>query len=119
MKIYTFYYGSVKKIEKADIVPIGISLQTPKWFLGETIKSLAPSYSMLKMNKSRYEIEFGKILEKTTAKAVINELRSIGKGKDVALLCYESLHKEGEWCHRTMLAGWLQEHGYEVLEFKV
>ncbi len=118
MHIYTSYYGNVKKLQKAGIEPVGISVQTPKWFMGETLKQLAPTYSMLKMPKGKYETMFKEILAKVDPASIVNELHTIGDGGDVALLCYEGLHSEEEWCHRTMVADWLREIGVEVTEFK-
>ena len=37
-----------------------------------------------------------------------NELhRLAGEGAEPALCCYERLQKEGEWCHRRIVANWL------------
>lgn len=117
MRIYTSYYGNVKKLKKAGITPVGISVQRPKWFEGDFLTELAPTYDMLGMEKVKYKELFDKILSEVDVKNIIKELHTVGDEGDVALLCYEGLHTEGEWCHRTMVADWLKEKGFEVGEF--
>jgi hypothetical protein len=41
------------------------------------------------------------------AKSIIE---NYAKGQPVSLLCYEALKTEGEWCHRTMLAEYINQN---------
>jgi len=118
IKIYTSYYGKGKKLMDNNIVGISISLQVPQWFLGIQIKDLAPDWSMMKMSKEDYEVAYRKKLDGINLKHAFRHIKSVAKGKDVALLCYESLKKEDEWCHRTMLAKWFKDkHNFIIEEF--
>ena len=48
MKIYTSYYSNTKKLLDNNILPIAISLFTPKDLNLIQYKELAPTYSMFK-----------------------------------------------------------------------
>lgn len=120
MKIYTSYFANGKKLNMAGLRMIGIALYPPKWFYGTTIRDVAPSYSILKETSSQEEYvnRFkNEILSKVDAKAFVEKLETISKGKDVVLCCYE---KPDEFCHRHLVAEWLTANlGIEVTEFGV
>lgn len=120
MKIYTSYFANGKKLNMAGLRMIGIALYPPKWFYGTTIRDVAPSYSILKETSSQEEYvnRFkNEILSKVDAKAFVEKLETISKGKDVALCCYE---KPDDFCHRHLVAEWLTANlGIEVTEFGV
>lgn len=108
-RIYTSYWGNIKKLRAAGIVPIGISVSPPKWALANTIhvKKLAPTYNMLKLQRAEYTPKFHNILAKLDANSIKQELLEIGEGADVAILCYE---KPADFCHRHLVATWLNEN---------
>ncbi len=118
MKIYTSYYGNMRKLAKSDIVPVGISIGVPNFFKGNTMKYLAPRRDMLNMKKEKYIPEYLKILENVSIDKIREDVGMISKihgGKDIALLCFE---KSGDFCHRRLFAEWLKEKtGYEIEEF--
>lgn len=119
MKIYTSYFSNHKKLSKHGIVMIGIALFPPKWFYGQSLKMLAPTYSIFNQkpfDEQRYTERFKKeVLANLDVRKVIDIIDSLGEGKDVALCCYE---KPEDFCHRHIVAEWLQEQiGIEVEEF--
>ena len=115
MQIFTSYFGNMKQLEKADIVPIGIAIKPPRFFKGVSLKNLAPRYEMIHWPEDRYTPEFKKILKYQDAKLVYNQLESSAGGKNIALLCYE---KPGEFCHRRLVAEWIEkELNIKVDEF--
>lgn len=117
MKIYTSYYGNLKKLHNAQIIPIGVSLYRPKWFKGMSLGMLAPRREMLSddMSTEEYIVKYNKILEALNFNEIVRMIKGNGNGSDVALLCYE---KPGDFCHRHLLADWLNKKGdLQVEEF--
>jgi hypothetical protein len=108
--MFTSCYGQYKNIVRAGLKPVAISRSVPNWFHGVRDESLAPSYQILYMPREKFDYLFLKQLKRQDANAV---LRSYGE--DVCLLCFE---KAGEWCHRRMVAEWIEkETGVVVPEF--
>jgi len=116
MKIYTSYFGNLKALSKSDIVPISIARWSPKWYEGHKLLYVAPTPFMLKADITReeYIAEYNRILKHTDIKFFVKRLEEIGCGKDVALLCYE---KPDDFCHRHLLAEYMNGLGYNVEEF--
>ena len=56
------------------------------------------------------------VLSKLDAIDVCIDLYNISNGNAVVLLCYE---KPGDFCHRHIVADWLEKHGEHVDEFVV
>ena len=118
MKIYTSYFSNARKLAENDIEPIGIALFPPKWFLGTTLRQVAPTYSILKSSETediyieRYRRE---VLGRLDVNRLLKDIELYSKGKDVALCCFE---KPDEFCHRHLLAEWLNEKfGLDIKEF--
>jgi uncharacterized protein YeaO (DUF488 family) len=115
LKIYTSYFGNIKNIPK-DIIPISISLYTPKYFIGDSYIDVAPTKEILMdwKNGKKDDEAIGhyirmyksKVLRKLDAQKIYNNLKLLSKGKDVVLICYE---KPNEFCHRHLLAEFLEE----------
>lgn len=120
MKIFTSYFGNIRKLYINNITPICIARGVPKFFRGEVVHSVAPYSWMLSDNVSREEYidaYFNKVLANVNPLELVNQLAKISNGKDVALCCYE---KPSDFCHRHLLAKWLSEKlGIEVKEFDV
>lgn len=121
MKIYTSYFGNMRNLPK-DIVPIAVSAFVPKGFIGIRLTSLAPTTSLLEkykrgdgMSFALYQQEYKSlILDAQNADNLIARILRLSQGKDVALLCYE---KDPLECHRSILAQWLTQHGYNTTEY--
>jgi hypothetical protein len=115
MKIYTSYFGKIKKLRENRIVPIGIARFPPKQIFIRSIFELSPRPDMLRMESEQYDREFWKILGKLNPKEMVKKIESISEGWDCALLCFE---KSGDPCHRYMVAEWLnRELGLDVKEY--
>jgi uncharacterized protein (DUF488 family) len=116
MIIYTSYFARTEQLRKNDVVPVCIAIGTPKWFSGLNYKVVAPRRFMLSLSEEKYREEYSKILRNLSAEKVISDIKTItGNANKAALLCYE---KPGEFCHRRMLACWLEkELGIEVKEY--
>lgn len=120
MKIYTSYFAKAATLRKAGIVPIGIALWPPRFFRGTSMKQVAPRRYMLndKLTDAEYEAMYrNDVLRLVNARGFIADLERASQGMDVALCCFE---KPGDFCHRHILAKWLNEQtGVEVREFGV
>ncbi len=120
MKIYTSYFGNVKKLEKENVVPISIALYSPRWRKWNRLPEAAPKKFMLSEDLSieEYIEAYNKeILSKIDLDDFLKMIKIMSGGKDVALLCYE---KPGDFCHRHLLAKWLTEKtGIKIEEFGV
>ncbi len=118
MKIYTSYYGNLRKLNANNIVPIGISLYTPRYVKVSSIRYVAPHKAMLfgGLTKEEYtKLYYKDILSKVDPKRFLEDVKMLSQGKDVALLCYEKI---GDFCHRHLLADWLKkELNIELEEF--
>lgn len=119
MKIYTSYFANLKNLEEAGIYCVSICNKVPGFFNGPNIESVAPNNSILwQYKKSGQTDEDREIYKKRYIEEVLcayrfhpeyftDLLKSFSKsegGKDIALLCYE---KPGYFCHRHILADWL------------
>lgn len=119
--IYTTYFAKVRNLPE-NVVPIAICAKVPDWFIGAEYRKLAPKYNTL-MNYKRtgdvntYKREYKDlVLSALDANSVIKELKSLitHKTDSVALVCYE---KPADFCHRHLVAEWLQENGFECEEW--
>lgn len=117
MKVYTSYYGNVKALNKAGIVPVGISIGIPKWYSGANLQQLAPTWKMVReYSRERYIAAYFQILERIGVDEIRHSFERMSEwnnGKDIALLCYE---KPGDFCHRHLLAEWWAEKTGEGIE---
>lgn len=120
MKIFTSYFGNVKKLSSAGIKMISISLYKPKFFYGIEAKNVAPRSSMIfgDLSHEQYEERYRKeVLGNVDAVEFIKMIEKMSQGSDIALCCYE---KPGDFCHRHILAEWLKEQtGIIIKEFGV
>lgn len=118
MKIYTSYFGNVKKLSVAGIKVASISLYKPKYLYCQEFPQLAPKRYMLNdtLTEQQYVAMYKRdILDKLNPFEVLKVIEYFSRGKDVALCCYE---KPGDFCHRYIVAEWLKEKtGTEVEEF--
>ena len=117
MKIFTSYFGNLKALGNAGIMPISIARYSPKWFHGGIYTGVAPTSYMLSgaCSHEEYLKKYEEILSKLNASAVVANIQNFSGGRDVALCCYE---KPGDFCHRHLLSEWLRKNGYDVHEWE-
>jgi uncharacterized protein YeaO (DUF488 family) len=115
--MFTSYHAKTDKLLQAGIVPVCISIFRPRFIAKEKqvhYKPLAPTPEMLKFGYTWEEFH-EKILGSTKIETVLDDLAKIGKGKDVALLCFEKNDME---CHRHVVRRWLNIAGVKCEEWK-
>lgn len=121
-KIWTSFYGHFDTFTAYNVVPIRVAQYAPRYKRKhDAFLSLAPSKAMLAEAKSgNYDhVDWKKrflrdVLGPLDPHEVYAQLIKLGKGFDVAILCYE---KPGDRCHRHYVTEWLAEAGYEIAEF--
>ena len=111
--IQTSYYGN--KDLRGGIRGfrlVGISQGVPKWFDGEVFKPLAPTWAMVRMK----DMEEYTRLYKSRILAPLDPVKLAAELDNSILLCWE---KPGEFCHRRLVAEWLEAAtGEPVPEFQ-
>lgn len=118
MEIFTSYYAMLRKIDKR-FTPISIAGRAPDWYKGLEYKKVAPKKDWFLQWKSNHDNEFyiqkynETVLSTLKQEDVVSELEELSNGKAVVLICYE---KPSDFCHRHIVADWLNEKGYNVQE---
>lgn len=117
--IYTTYFAQLKKLPK-DIIPISICGKAPKWYTGLQYKKLAPKYDFFMKWKKNHDNEYytecfkEQVLDKLDPMRIYCELCSLAHNDKIALVCYE---KPEDFCHRHLVAHWLEERGFDIKEW--
>ena len=125
--IYTSYFSKLNKLP-IDIIPIAICGKSPDWYNGLQYKKFAPTYNIFREykdngDKELYTKRFNQeVLDKLNVEEVIKDLLTlVGNFKglnylpQIILICYE---KPTDFCHRHLVADWLNNFGYEVKEWE-
>lgn len=122
-KVFTSYYANAKVLERFGIVMVRIAQFAPRTVKAHpSFTDLAPSKDLLAkakagtLNGEPWAKEFKKtVLDTQIPEEAYESLQKLGKGRDVAIMCYE---KNGDACHRHQVSDWLNsEGGYDVKEF--
>ena len=123
-KVFTSFFGNSKNLLQYKVRMVSIAIFQPRFMKAEQrdiYAKLAPTAAMLNgvknktMGSAEYREKYDAILSKLDPKEVYSELAAFGKGKDVAILCYEKLP---DTCHRHYVTEWLEKGtGIEILEF--
>lgn len=119
MKIYTSYFGNIRRLNEAGIFAVCVAIGKPKYLNLPQIINVAPTRYMLSdaCSYEEYLRLYDQILARQNAQQVVKQIEALSGGRDVALCCYE---KPGDFCHRHILAKWITDNtGIEVKEFGV
>ena len=121
MKIYTSYYAKCRRIPHT-ITRISIAGKAPAGYRGIEYKVLAPKKEFFMKWKENHNNDYyikcfnEQVLDKLDPMRVYQELCSLAKSDDIALICYE---KPSDFCHRHLVADWLIERGFDVEEHDI
>ena len=112
MELYTSHWGNTELADLAA-VPIAISRGKPRWRLPyryRVLGQLAPSREVFSIeDPDEFTAAYLAQLDELGAEKAVSDLARIGTehgGRPLVLLCFEA---PGEFCHRRILADWLEE----------
>lgn len=132
--IYTTYFANVKNLP-SNIIPISIAGKAPEGWNGLEYKKLAPKWSFFSVWKETQDNDYyiehyqKEVLDVLDVVRTLHELHgllpyevkvdiqsSVWSNSDwhIALICYE---KSSDFCHRHLVADWLNANGIECKEF--
>ena len=120
--ICTSYFANIRNLPDS-FEPVSIARWPPKWFKGKKYAILAPPNEILAMHRvdekyaahGFYSTDFHhRVLDLLNPDDVVRNLHAMTNKPNIALLCYE---KPGDFCHRHLVADWLNQHGIECLEW--
>ncbi len=101
--IRTGYYARHAKLPNAVAISVGV----PPWFRGRHYPALAPDRAWLKLSPEEYTPLYQARLAALDAHQVAADLEGC------VLLCWE---KPGEFCHRRLVAEWIERETGIVVE---
>lgn len=124
--VYTGYFAMAKKYKKLGFCTISVAQFNPSWYNGVSFPELAPSkellgdYKLSGLSPDDYTSRYFDELQRPEAIAGIEKLKkkALSDSRDLILLCYE---KPGEFCHRHVLARFLNARYpdvFRVLEYQ-
>jgi hypothetical protein len=97
-------YQGPGRISIARFAPRG----TPAGF--RIFKDLAPGTWFNSVTPARYVMLYGQeVLAQLTPKETWDKLHELAGGAEPHLLCWEKPTDAGAWCHRRLVANWLEE----------
>lgn len=122
--IYTSYFAKLKSLPD-NIVPISICGKAPDWYKGLQYKKLAPKYDFFMKWKENHDNDYyikcfnTQVLDTLKSEVVVAELSKMAGNSNnnfehICLICYE---KPSYFCHRHLVADWLNEEGFKCEEW--
>lgn len=133
--LYTSYFARLKDLPD-NVIPVSICGRPPDWYKGLQYKKLAPHYDFfIRWKCNRDDEMFIKcynecVLGRLDPLRVIMELHMLlpelikldmqspvytNPYYHIALICFE---KPTDFCHRHLVADWLNEHGIKCEEWR-
>ncbi len=121
--LYTSHWRS-PLLADLDAQLVSISRGEPRRrlpFSYRRLRGLAPdAEAWAQEGREAFTASYLRQLEGLGAERILERLEEIGDGRQaIALLCWERLDKPGEWCHRRLLADYIErETGTTIPELK-
>lgn len=135
--IYTTYFANLKNLDRTINCPIAICGRSPCGYYGLEYKKFAPKWWFFKEwkknhNNNFYEVHFQEeVLNPLSIEQVMEDLRLLINNRyntripqenewwekipfNIYLVCYE---KPGDFCHRHLVANWMNQMGVKVEEY--
>jgi len=106
------------------MVPIQTSIGRPGWVSFELVawEAVMPWGLLEERDPEVFRRRYRHRLHLRTPRilAELADLQRTYDGWPLALCCFEDLRRPDAWCHRRILAGWLEEHlGEEIPDLEV
>lgn len=115
--IYTSYFARAKDIDSDKYTFYSITSKKVAWFNGKHLAMLAPKYDLVcaykehRITEEQYRKYYIQYLDEHEIE-VLDIIRSLPENS--VLFCYERYL----FCHRHVLAEWLNKKGIDIKEFK-
>ncbi len=111
MAVYTSYFGMARRFPKEKFIKTAVCYSVPRgigiWNSVVPDPDLVFGMKRGEITKEYYEQKYYEMLL-SRKEQIENNIPYLKNGeKDVVLLCYE---KPDDWCHRHILARFLNEH---------
>lgn len=87
---------------------VSIARTQPKGVCVPSYRQLAPGPWYRTAEQWEYRRLYFAQLARLNPAQVVQDLEALAGGATPVLLCWETLKKPGEWCHRRMVAEWLE-----------
>ncbi len=117
--IYTGYFDKLDDYTQIGLVPVCVAGYPPKGFKGVCYPILAPKkvwwqeWHDKNLSNDWYELKYREtVLDKLSPFQVRDDMQSFGK--DIVMLCYE---KPSAFCHRHLIAKWMNAYKIPVREY--
>jgi hypothetical protein len=119
--IYTARYSN-RTIAASGLTAIRITLGAPRFRLpysiAETDKRFAPSREIFQTHdRGVFEVGMRDKLDRELGDRAVDVLRAYDQAhgsNGLVLLCFEDVRKPGAWCHRQIVAAWIEER-FEIV----
>ena len=111
-RLFTSYWR-LPQLADLDATIVSISRGQPRKrlpFRYRRLANLAPGDAAWNApDRESFERSYRTQLEELGAGTILADLERISGGKPVVAVCWERLDEPGAWCHRTMLARYLEK----------
>lgn len=119
------------EFERGMGIPIRSTVGQAKWFPHYpygTWSNITPEPWMLNMGLDRFREKYRQKLDRIGFDTLMGDALALQaeladewqhdgrNAEQLVVLCFDNLAKPGNWCHRTMFAEWMSEHGFEIRE---
>ncbi|MHB8491188.1 MAG: hypothetical protein ACYDA6_03095 [Solirubrobacteraceae bacterium] len=125
-RLYTSRYYHEPRVRQlvyaGTLAAVGITVGAPRAPLGyplaTRIRSLAPDYSFLKDERALFEQKMRMKLQRTWAHVIdrLVQVVELTGADELVLLCFEDITQPGVWCHRQIVAAFIEEQTGQVVE---
>lgn len=116
LDLATSRYQAATAIEESGRLPVGITKGRPRWRLPydlagniRRLGAVGPG-EFTEKDRDRFAALYRSRMDDIGIDKVRMLLQAAAGDHDrLVLLCYEDVHKPGEWCHRRIFAEWYEE----------
>ena len=112
-RIFTSRYRNRDLARRDDLVKVGITRGRPQFrtfYEYQWLKLLAPpGWLFSEDDQDIFRRKFRAAVLDPNREAILGKLGELSGGGDLVLLCFEDLRQPGAWCHRRIVAEWLEE----------
>ena len=115
MELPQLYTASYSDFDPAWGVPVRTSVGEPKWWPEPLahLRRVAPYGLREVTDQDEFARLYFERLDNAGPEAISDRLIALSathQGRPLVLLCFEDLRRPGAWCHRRLLAAWIERN---------